>query len=174
MLEPQHISPDGGIRLKLVAHNLNNQQCSGFAWFDYACLTPGGTEGKININTASERVLMSLKGITPKRAGNIAKGISRNGRATVKPYRSISDILDVSGISPRVYGSVCNLITTRSDQYRVIVLAQALNDSNADGVFNLQDGDTIRAEARQDAVVDRSALTDNNPATTRLHVEYSH
>jgi hypothetical protein len=174
MLGPQHVSPDGGIRLRLVAHNLDNYQCSGFAWFDYACLTPAGAAGKININTASERVLTSLKDITPGHAANIYRGISRRGRAGVKPYRSISDILDVAGITPEIYGSLCNLITARSDQFRVVVLAQALNDKNNDGVFNEQDGDTISAATRQDAIVDRSGLTDNNPETSRLHVRYSH
>ena len=173
MLSPDHISPNGGIRLQLIAHNLDNEHCSGFAWFDYAYLSPTSTDGKININTAPERVLSSLKDITPARAKSIAGGIARNGQPGLKPYHEISDILDVSGITPSIYSTICNLITTRSDQYRVTVLAQSLHDANHDGGFNAGNGDTISAEARMDVVVDRGELTDGDAGTSQMRVTQS-
>ncbi len=170
MIKPEHISSKGGIRLKLTPHNLENQDCSGFAWFDCVYMAPVGMEGKININTASERVLGALKNITPKLAHNIAQGMDPVGRPDLKPYKQESDLLDVAGITPDIFKDICNLVTTRSDQFRVAAIAQSLTDVNQDGVFNSTQGDKILSESYEEVVVDRSQLTDGNPETRAIRV----
>ena len=167
-IKPEHISSKGGIRLKLTPHNLEQQDCSGFAWFDYAYLAPVGTEGKININTAIERVLGSLKNITPKLAQNIARGLNRAGKSVLKPYRDESALLDVAGITPDIYKDICNLITIRSDQFRVVAIAQTLTDTDRDGVFKPESGDAVISESFKEVVIDRSELTDGNADTQRM------
>jgi len=170
MIKPQHISPKGGVRLRLTPHNLENKDCSGFAWFDYAYLAPVGMKGKININTANERVLGALKDITPKLARNIVLGLDRSGRPGLKPYQQESDLLDVAGFTPDIYRDICNLVTTRSDQFRVVAIAQTLTDVETDGRFDPAAGDTIISESFKDVVIDRSQLTDGNPETQMLKV----
>jgi len=154
---PEHISSKKGVRLKIIPHGLNEKKSSGFAWFDYAYLAPGTVSGKININTAPLRILSSLPGITPK----LAKNILRNNGAT-RNFKEITDIFDVKGITPGIFGKICNLITTRSDQFRIQVFAEALKDTNNDGNFNLKEGDKIIAQAKIDKIIDRSQLTDDD------------
>ena len=170
MIKPEHISPKGGVRLKLTPHNLENKDCTGFAWFDYAYMAPVGTEGKININTANERVLGALKNITPKLARNIAQGMDPVGRPSLKPYKQESDLLDVAGITPDIFKDICNLVTTRSDQFRVVAVAQTLTDIDKDGRYDNAKGDKIISESFEEVVVDRSQLTDGNPETQAIKV----
>jgi hypothetical protein len=167
-IHPRHISPDGGVRLRLIAHNLQDQRNSGFAWFDYAYLAPGVVNGKININTAPYRVLAALNGITPEQARNIELGADNNGRAVLKPYQNITDVLDVRGITPETFGKICNLITTRSDQYRIQVVAETINDSNSDGTFT--DDDKVLAHTSLDVILDRQELSDDDPETSRINL----
>ena len=149
-----HIASDGGITLRLVARRLGEKHCSGFAWFDYAYLAPGRITGKVNVNTASERVLRSLPGVTPAVARNMALGIDSGGRLRLKPYRNVSDILDVKDLSPDVFTKTVNLVTTRSDQYRIVVRSEAIEDVNRDGVFDPR-VDRVEARATRIIIVDR-------------------
>jgi len=158
MITPNHISSKNGIRLRLTAHNLDNKNCSGFAWFDYAYLAPGIVNGKINVNTASKQTLSSLVGITPKLVSNIAAGRGRNSKDQLKPYKNITDILEVEGMTPDIFSKNCNMITVRSDQYSIRILAEAINDVNEDGKFTPADGDKVLAQSRLNSVVDRSEL----------------
>jgi len=162
IIQPEHISSKNGIRLRLTAHNLENEKCSGFAWFDYAYLAPGVVNGKINVNTASKQVLSSLVGATPKLVSNIAAGRGRNANEQLKPYKNITEILDVDGMTPDIFTRNCNMITTRSDQYSVHVLAEALSDVDGDGKFNPKAGDKVLAQSRLNSVVDRSELISNS------------
>lgn len=162
MIRPEHISAQGGIRLRIVATGLNDRQCSGFAWFDYAYLTPARSNGKLNINTASERALRALPGVSKELARDIYTGTMSSGAAGLRPYKNVSEVLDVRGMSVEIFTKICNLITTRSDQYRVAVVAQALGDRNGDGKFDAAT-DVVRAEARREVIVDRSSLTDDDP-----------
>ncbi len=164
MIHPEHISANGGIRLRITPSSLNDKMGSGFAWFDYAVLTPGSAFGKININTASERILGAINGVTPAVAANIAQGMDRVGRPALKPYKNITDVLDVRGVTPAMFTVMANLITTRSDQFRVQVVAQALDCSAPDGIYDPQRGDRVIAQTHNDVVVDRGQLTDDNPA----------
>jgi len=125
MIHKEHISPAHGIKIKITSHNTDNAKSSGFAWFDYAYLTPGTVNGKININTASVRVLSALNSVSPKLANNIFNGVDNNGHKKLKPYKNIADVLDVNGITPEIFGKICSLITTRSDQFRILVVAES-------------------------------------------------
>jgi hypothetical protein len=164
-VSPDHISSDGGIRLRLFARNLQDERSSGFAWFDYAYLSPAAVSGKININTASERVLRALNGMSPEIAHNVYYGIDNDGRKTLKPYQDIADILDVRYVSADLFAKICNLITTRSDQFRVRIVAETLKDTDNDGTFNNDTGDKVLAQASIDAVIDRSTITDDDASS---------
>ncbi len=169
-LHPQHISPSGGVRLRLVARGLDAKLCSGTAWFDYAYLAPSAVFGKINVNTAPERVLSALNGVTPELAHAIAQGIDATGRAQLKPYRMLTDVLNVRGMTPDIFTRMCNLATTRSDQFRVMIMAQAIVDVNRDGTYQ-PDQDQIGATVGRDVIVDRSELADDDPNTTMFHTQ---
>ena len=165
MIGPEHISPYHGIRLKLIPHSTGQKQCSGFAWFNFAYLSPGHSFGKININTAPAQVLSSLPGVPSALATSIANGIGDGARPR-KPYRTIGDILDVKGMTPDIFSRICNLITTASDQYRIKVVGQALQPHNT--ATNRQ---RVIAESRLDVVLDRmndSTLSKDKPAFTTL------
>ena len=169
-LHPRHISPSGGVRLRLVARGLDAKKCSGTAWFDYAYLAPSAVFGKINVNTAPERVLSALNGVTPDLAHALALGIDATGRAQLKPYRTLTDILNVRGMTPDLFTRMCNLATTRSDQFRVMIVAQAIADMNRDGAYQ-PDQDQVGATVGRDVILDRSALADDDPATTMFHTQ---
>ncbi len=162
MIDARHISPEGGVRIRLTAHNLNSADCSGFAWFDYAYLAPGESFGKININTASRRVLQALQGVSKALAENICLGKDADGRTCLRPYKNIGDVLDVKGMTPEIFTKICNLITTRSDQFRVRVIAETLDDTDANGMFSGNNGDKILARSEINALVDRGSLTDDD------------
>jgi len=166
LIHPQHISSDGGIKIKIAAGGLNNLKCSGFAWFDFAYLAPGEEPGKININTASERVLRALNGVSSTVAKNIYKGISKNGKEELKPYRNITDILDVKGMTPDIFSKNANLKTTRSDQFRVVVVAQAFDPHKKEA----ENGNNFLAETKKEIIVDRSELTDDDPKSTQFKI----
>ncbi len=170
LIHPDHVSPDGGIRLKIVAHGLNSAENSGFAWFDYAFLAPGEDNGKLNINTASERVLRALNGVSSELARNIRLGTSRSGKKSLLPYKNVTDVLDVKGMTPQIFSKNCNMITTRSDQYRVQVIAETISDVDHDGRFDTNAGDKVLAKARIEAVLDRTELTDDDPGTAHFRV----
>ncbi len=170
IIGPEHISANGGVKIKIIPHNLENAKCSGFAWFDYVFLAPGAMNGKININTASERVLQAMKGITPALASNIEKGMDRDLRPNLKPYKNVSDVLDVKNMTPEIFTRIGNLITTRSDQFRVLVIAQTLEDSDGDGTYDGEQGDKILAQSELEKVVDRQELTDGDPATAQFKI----
>ncbi len=54
--------------------------------------------GKVDINTASAEVLMTLDGIGPVYAERIVEYREANG-----PFKSAEDIRDVSGIGPKTF-----------------------------------------------------------------------
>jgi len=60
----------------------------------------------ININTAASFQLETLPGIGPTTAGKIIAYREENG-----PFRSIEDIINVSGIGPGIYERIKDLIT---------------------------------------------------------------
>lgn len=115
---------------------------------DYIVLTPEPyTWGRININTASKEVLEGLRGIGPSLADNIIS--YRQGN----PFNQIEEITAVSGIGESTFKPIANLITVRSDVYRIIVQAQNIADLNSDG--NISSNEIINT-AKIDAIVDRT------------------
>ena len=66
----------------------------------------GDIKKKININTADESALMTLKGIGASRAADIIAYRDKNG-----PFRSIEEIMKVSGIKGAVFQKICDEIT---------------------------------------------------------------
>ena len=142
------------------------------AWFDYAYLAPGSVFGKINLNTATERVLTALPGVTPELARNIMLGTDTAGRPRLKPYKNLTDVLDVRAMTPEIFSQLCNLVTTRSDQFRVMILVQSIVDVNRDGIYQ-PERDQIGATAGRDVIVDRSDLTDDDPRTTGFRTQLS-
>lgn len=63
-------------------------------------------EGKININKASKEELMTLPGVGESRADSILKY-----REEVGAFKSIDDIMQVSGIKEGLFEKIKNLIT---------------------------------------------------------------
>lgn len=156
-VSPEHISGGGALRLKLVARGLQGER-SGFAWFNCAFLTPVPVEGRININTAPPRILMCLNGVDQSLAANIFRGIDSQGRAILKPYQSIADLLRVRGMSPAIFGPIVNLVTIRSDQYTVHAVGQRVLDRDRDGEFSSDAGDKVLATTRLRVLFDRTPV----------------
>ena len=167
---PKHISSSGGIKLKLIPHNLQDVDSKGFAWFDCAYVSPMPAIGLININTASRRVLQSLNKITPALADNIFLGKNNEGQNRLKPYKSIADLLNVRGMSIEIFTSIANLITVRSDQFNVYVIAERIEDVNHDGIFQ-KENDKITSTVRERVLLDRTKLLMEKEKTKRTIVE---
>lgn len=169
MINPVHISPEGGIRLSITAGGLGGEGNSGFAWLDYVYLSPGKSYGRINVNTASERVLRALNSIDEDTAKAIAEGQPTHGTRSVKPYQSISQLLDVKGMTADKFSKISSAITVRSDQYHVSILAQAIQDSNRDGLYT-EDVDEVIAEVRKESIVDRTPLTSGEDTSDGFNI----
>ncbi|MCL2654771.1 MAG: helix-hairpin-helix domain-containing protein [Coriobacteriia bacterium] len=65
-------------------------------------------DGKINLNTADETTLETLPGVGPATAQKIIADRKANG-----PFASPEDLMRVSGIGPKKYDAVKDLVTTR-------------------------------------------------------------
>lgn len=125
--------------------------------------------GIININTAGEETLRALRGVTPELARAIVTGTDSSGRTRLKPYKNISDLLDVRGMTSEIFANICNLITTRSDQYRVIMTAEVIEDVNRDGKFD-PGIDRVNAQSQSDMILDRADLTDDDTGTRQFRM----
>lgn len=80
---------------------------------DAAGTSGGGTsgvsnDGRINLNTADAQTLEGLPGVGPATAQKIIADRSSNG-----PFKSPEDLMRVSGIGPKKYDAVKDLITVR-------------------------------------------------------------
>lgn len=79
--------------------------------YDYnPSLNPSGTtnQGKINLNTATQKELESLPGIGPTLASRIIEYRKANGF-----YQTIEDVKKVSGIGEKRFEAIKDLITVR-------------------------------------------------------------
>lgn len=102
------------------------------------------TEGKVNINTASEIVLAALLGGGDS-ATQLAEEIVGYREEQLYGMESIAEILQFGGVSVDTFKNIADLITTRSDVYTIRCFATA---DRARG-----DGLTVQTET----VVDRSS-----------------
>jgi len=68
----------------------------------------GGGSGKININTADTTELQKLSGIGPGKAKSIIDYRNKNG-----PFRSVDDLLNVSGIGEKTLEKIRDEIVVR-------------------------------------------------------------
>lgn len=159
-ITPAHVSDSGDVKLRLTAHGVvertpatsretrttrgttiqkaSDVLQSGVAWFNYALISPVAVPGRININTASERILASLPGITPQLANAIANGLNRGGAPVLKPYRSLGDLLSVRGMTPEIFERCANLLTVDSSVMTVEVDAEIFKPAPADAAEPVQ------------------------------------
>ncbi|MFH1904782.1 MAG: helix-hairpin-helix domain-containing protein [bacterium] len=112
---------------------------SDSTYFDYILLTPASrTYGRLNINTASVPVLDGLKNIGASTAQDI---VNYRNTLTPKAFKSIGEILDVtgSGIGIATFKPISNLITTKSNVFKIICTGQSILDKNDNKVFDTDD-----------------------------------
>lgn len=119
---------------------------------DYVLLVPMkdslGRAGRININTAlynstaNEGVLEGLPGIDNALELAIINDLKTNGA-----FLEIGDILSVAGFNESIFAPISNLITVRSDVFKIYCTAQALDPI----------GEVV-AEKKVEVIVDRSSL----------------
>ncbi len=140
-IKPENISDDGTVKMRLTAHNVverNTEDKSGktmvgsggkqtgIAWFNYAIVTPVPVVGRVNINTATQRLLESLPGIGSELANNISEGIGQNEKKTLKPYQKLGDVLKVKGMTPKIFEKCANLFALDSSVFTIEVEAQIM------------------------------------------------
>jgi len=138
-----YISADSKIRMQLTPHNLQHQDSSGKAWFNYAYISPRRVQGRINVNTATKEVLSALHGVSKTLAANIANGTDRAGKRSLKPYRTVGDLLNVKGMTADAYYLICPQVTVRSASFSGEITAEVIKDTGADGTFDADAGDEV-------------------------------
>ena len=130
----------------------------------------GTSSGKINVNTASPRILSSLKGVDQNIAKNIYLGINSFDKPVLKPYKVVTDLLDVKGMSTKIYANIHNLITVRSDQFRVNIIVQTLKDAkNTEESKGKQDY-KVTSSSSGSFILDRQKLTSILPDKKQFDV----
>jgi len=159
-ITPEHISPSGDIKLQLVAGDVGERQTAeqigqlrqartkrqtGFAWFNYAVIAPVPVAGRINVNTAGERILRAMPGVQQPLAANIANGTGANAGTHLKPYKNFSDVLQIAGMTPQLFERIANLIALRTSSYTIEARVQAVQDANRDGIIEEDKGDKVLA-----------------------------
>ncbi|MCL2881681.1 MAG: helix-hairpin-helix domain-containing protein [Coriobacteriia bacterium] len=108
---PVPSTPAQGTETTVTVHVVVDQQGVASAPGDTdAASTAGGAaqpaDGKINLNTADEAALETLPGIGPVTAKKIIADRTANGRFT-----SPEDLMRVSGIGPKKYDAIKDLVT---------------------------------------------------------------
>lgn len=167
-ISPAHVSATGDFKLRLTARGvserglIDNEQTqgvvvqrrrqSGFAWFNYAMLTPVPVPGRVNANTASPRLLASLPGINSTLANDIYNGVDMGGKAVLKPYTSLGDLLNVRGMTPEIFERSANLFCLDSSAYTIDIHAQTVKDTNGDGKYD-EKTEPVQGERRKRLVV---------------------
>jgi len=166
---PEHISNEGDFKLRLTPHQLTsssanknkigdvapNKQKTGFAWFDYAVITPVPVPGRVNVNTASKRLLSCLPGVGDELAKNIEAGVGDNKSVSLKPYKKIGDLLYVRGMSLDIFERIANLVCVSSSAYTLNIDLQVVEDRDEDGKFNKKTGDKILGEKHKRVIITR-------------------
>jgi len=119
-------TPPGELELKI-----KNASKTGGAHFDFIRLDPLNTvDGRINVNTASKKVLSCLPGIDDGLADNIIGGRvygNANGLGFGIGDLLSSDVLGNEDADKKIaFKKISNLITVHCEVYRITVTAQML------------------------------------------------
>ena len=97
--------------------------------------------------------------------------MDRSGKK-IKPYHNTADILEIQGVTPKIFSEISNLITVRSDQYRIKVIADSIEKVTSSKEFEEDKGDKIIARSVMDVIIDRGDLAqsaeDNGKAQFRV------
>jgi len=175
-INPQNISGDGTIKMRLTSHNVAERNTddksgqamvgsggkqTGIAWFNYALITPVPVPGRVNINTAPQRLLASLPGINSEIAENIYEGLDRNSKKTLKPYQRLGDILKVKSMTPEIFERCANILALDSSAFTVEVEAQVLKPNLTTEKFSPDLTDNILASRKKRFVIDVNKETDD-------------
>lgn len=88
---------------QLYVPSLYSESDSGKAAYPYESSLP--SNGKVNINNADVSELMTITGIGSSRANAIVSYREKNGK-----FKSVSDIMNVSGIKEKTYESIKDYI----------------------------------------------------------------
>ena len=166
---PQNVSDDGDFKLRITPHQLvdtasenkkdilkngaaKQKRRSGYAWFNYAVITPVPVNGRVNVNTAPARLLSCLPGVNVNLAKNISEGVGDNNNS-LKPYKQLGDIIKVRGMTLDNFRRIANLVCVSSSAYTISVELQVNKDINSDGKISEKDGDKILASRRKRIVI---------------------
>ncbi len=124
------------------------------------------TQGKININTADVYTLQTIPGVDATLAQNIVN------YTAVTPFISVSGLLNVTGMTLSQYCRMYNLVTVRSNSFRIKVIGQAIKDVNRNGSFD--SSDLIIGEKRCSTSVFRNVRKDSarQPAGIEILTRY--
>jgi len=169
-IKPENISGNGSIKIRLTAHDVIERNTedktgkamvgtggkqTGIAWFNYAVVTPVPVPGRVNINTASQRLLASLPGIDSKLAKNIYDGLDKRDKKTLKPYNNLGDILKVKNMTLDIFERCVNILSLDSTFFTVQIEAQLLKDHPplTDNKSNNQGNGYYQQELKPDAVL---------------------
>ena len=177
-ISPENISDDGDFKLKITSHDVvelglkhsakqgkkaqRNFQ-TGYAWFNYALISPVPVFGRVNINTANERLLGSLPGINMELAKNIARGIDSSGKPGLKPYNHLGNLLYVKGMTINILERCVNILCLNTYAYTLNIEVQIIKDSDSNGKFNEKKGDKIQAIKNCRCVIATQPTSFTNP-----------
>ncbi|RLD09531.1 MAG: hypothetical protein DRI44_08305, partial [Chlamydiae bacterium] len=169
-IKPENVSTDGDFKLRITPHQLvdsasedikdilsnsasQRQRRSGYAWFNYAIITPVPVIGRININSATSRLISCMPGVNDGLAKNIAEGKGDNNKISLKPYKQLGDLLNVRGMTLKHFQRIANLVCVSSSAYTINLDLQVTKDLNGDGIFSKKEGDKILAERRKRIII---------------------
>jgi DNA uptake protein ComE-like DNA-binding protein len=79
------------------------------------------TDGKINLNTASADVLMSMPGVDEKTADALIK------QRKQKPFVLLANVKEMPAIAQATFEEIVRWASVRSDWYKIIIHARAQN-----------------------------------------------
>jgi len=171
----EHVSENGDFKMRITSHQVvdtasvdsedligktENRRRTGFAWFNYAVITPVPVIGRVNVNTAPARLLASLPGVDMALAKNIASGCTSENKPGIKPYKYPGDLLDVQGMTLKIFHRIANLITVSSSAYTLDTECQAILDVDGNGRFDEESGDKILGEKHVRFVLQGQKNTD--------------
>jgi len=173
-IKKENISSSGDFRIRLTAHDIAEKglediqtesseakldtgpRQTGIAWFNYAVITPVPVPGRVNINTASARLLASLPGITSKLAYNIAEGIDSHGKVKLKPYKQLGELFKVKGMTPNIFERCANLLAVDSSFFTVNVEAETVSSISQHGISDKSSNNDFAPDLTEKIIGSRS------------------